>query len=170
MLTTASRNHLVLSQQRSARLRKWTVAREAGRFLMHSALRLVRPDARTIWFLKLCLEKRNAAFLERDSQCVLRNRGGVKSDACWQEVCHETKARWKNITKKAYIEATWKSFGKTAVLATISLQSSAMEHKYPAVISSCTPLLEAWWRKWQRETFSSNMISLSHSTREHWQW
>ena len=79
MLTTASQNHLVLSQQLLARLRKWTVGREAERFLIHSALRLVKPDATTILFLKLCLEKRNAVFLVRDSQCVLWNTEAQKS-------------------------------------------------------------------------------------------
>ena len=75
--------------------------------------------------------------------------GGTVFDASWQKVCHETKLEGESITKKAHLEAMWKSFGKTALFATISLQKKAtmrftMEHKCQIFSSSWTSLLDAW--------------------------
>ena len=44
----------------------------------------------------------------------------------WRDVCRATKLKGESVTKKAYIEAMWKSFGKTTLFA-------AMEHRYPNV-------------------------------------
>ena len=63
----------------------------------------------------------------------------AESASHWQEVCHETKREGKKHHKESFFfEAIWKTFGKTALFATISPQKkvpmrSAMGHKNPGV-------------------------------------
>ena len=72
-------------------------------------------------------------------------------EASWQEVCHETELVGESTTKKAHLGAMWKSFGKAALVATLSLQKkvtmrSAMEHKGPRrSVHLGRPYPDAWW-------------------------
>ena len=98
-------------------------------------------------------------------------QGGAASDAYWQTILYETKLEGKSITKEALIGAIWKSFGKTALFTTISLQKkvtmrSAMEHNCPDVqFILGRHYLHLCVSKQQQETSCSEMTTSSRSKR-----
>ena len=49
-------------------------------------------------------------------------QGRSESDAHWQEICQESKLEGTSITKKAYTEAMWKSFGNRCLGHDLTLE------------------------------------------------
>ena len=77
-----------------------------------------------------------------------------------KKVATKQRSKGRSNTKKAHIYSMRKSFGKTALFATISLQKmETMRSQAPRTFSSSwTPSQEAWWFKPQRESSCSKTI------------
>ena len=57
-----------------------------------------------------------------ETQCVLRNKKAQNATLFAQEVCRETPLEKTHVTNEEYVEAMWKSFGKTALFPATSFQ------------------------------------------------
>ena len=101
-------------------------------------------------------------------------REGAEPDPFAQEVCRETPLEKTHVTNEEYVEAMWKSFGRTALFAATSFHKKTktqteMEKNTQTSSSSERPWSEVLWLRLQREASCSKINISSHSRRDRWQ-
>ena len=84
---------------------------------LRKLLRMAKPNAKT----KLRLSW-SCKWLRLGNTVRSSEQEGAEPDPFAQEVCRETSLEKTNVTNEEYVDAMWKSFGKTAPFAATSFQ------------------------------------------------